>query len=113
MHNWWCVHCFCQSFRDLAFPDKILQGVQEEKLQLKDLWIFLKQTITWPRDILMFLIAYFILSESNSSVKIISISADNDFSPLRRYIFYRRNLLIKYVNKYGNRLYINKYNLKD
>ena len=36
---------------------------------------------------LMFFMAYLILSKSNSSVKtMISISADNDFSPLRRYI---------------------------
>ena len=67
MHNRWYVHSFCRSSRDLAFLDKILQGVREEKLQLKDLWIFLKQTITWARDFLMFFIAYFILSESNSS----------------------------------------------
>ena len=64
-----------------AFPDKILQGVREEKLQLRDLRIFLKQTITWTGDFLMFFITYFILSESNSLVKIISISMDNDFSP--------------------------------
>ena len=31
--------------RDLAFPAKILQGVREEKLQLKDPWIF-SQTVT-------------------------------------------------------------------
>ena len=30
---------------------------------------FLKQTVTWTRDFLMFSIAYFIFSESNSSVK--------------------------------------------
>ena len=81
MHNRWYVHNFCQNSRDLAFPDKILQGVREEKLQLRDLRIFLKQTITWTGDFLMFFITYFILSESNSLVKIISISMDNDFSP--------------------------------
>ena len=81
MHNRWYVYSFCRSSRDLAFLDKILQGVREEKLQLKDLWIFLKQIITWARDFLMFFIAYFILLESNSSVKIFSISVDNDFSP--------------------------------
>ena len=44
---------------------------------------------------LMFFMAYLILSESNSSVKtMISISADNDFSPLRKYIFKHRNLFI-------------------
>ena len=60
----------------------------------------------------MFFIAYFILSESNSSVKIISISVE-DFSPQRRYIFKRRNLFIKYVNKHENKLYIYKYNWKE
>ena len=55
---------------DLAFLDAILHGVREEKLQLRDLWIFLKHTITWLRDFRMFfIIAYFILTESNSSVK--------------------------------------------
>ena len=81
MHNRWYIHSFCRSSRDIAFPDKILQGVREEKLQLKYLWIFLKQTITWTRDFLVFFVAYFILSERNSAVKIISISVDNDFSP--------------------------------
>ena len=46
-----------------------------------------------------FFIAHFIFSVSISSVKIISISADNDFSPLRKYIL-KRNLSIKYVRKY-------------
>ena len=45
-------------------------------------WIFLKQSITWPRDFLIFFISYFILSENNNSVKTISISGDNDLSPL-------------------------------
>ena len=99
MHNWWYVQSFCRSSRDLSFPDKILQGVREEKLQLKDLRIFF--------------IAYFILSVSISSVKIVSISADSDFPPLRNYIFKRRNLFIKYVSKYKNRLYTSKYNWKD
>ena len=58
---------------------------------------------------LMFLIVYFILSESNSSVKIISISAENDFFLLRRYIYKRPNLFFKYVNKFENRLYIYRY----
>ena len=113
MHNWWYLHICGRSSRDLAFPDRILQGVREEKLQLKDLWIFLKQTITWTGDFLMFFfIAYFILSVSISLVKIVSISADNDFPPLRKYIF-KRNLSIKYVSKYKNRLYMYKYNWKD
>ena len=86
MHNRWYVHSFCRSSRDLAFLDKILQGVREEKLQLKDLWIFLKQTITWARDFLMFFIAYFILSESNSSAKIFSIFVETT-SLLNRGIF--------------------------
>ena len=47
------------------------------------------QTNYHLRDFLVFSIPYFILSESNSSVK--TSSADNDFSPLRRYIFKRRN----------------------
>ena len=47
----------------------------------------------------IFFIAHFIFSVSISSVKIISISADNDFSPLRKYIL-KRNLSIKYVRKY-------------
>ena len=55
----------------------------------------------------MFFVAYFILSESNSTVKIISISVE------RKYIFKRRNLFIKYVKKHENRLYIYKYNWKD
>ena len=61
----------------------------------------------------VFFIAYFILSVSISSVKIVSISADSDFPPLRNYIFKRRNLFIKYVSKYKNRLYTSKYNWKD
>ena len=57
-------------------------------------------------------IAYLILSVSISSVKIISISADNDFSPLSKYIF-KRNLFMKYVCKYKNRPYMYIYNWKD
>ena len=56
------------------------------KVPAKNLWIFLKKNITWPRDFLLIFIAYFILPERNSLVKTISISADNDFPPLRRYI---------------------------
>ena len=47
------------------------------------------------------------------SFHIIPISADNEFSPLRNYIFKRRNLFIKYVSKYKNRLFMYKYNWKD
>ena len=57
-------------------------------------WIFIKQSITWSRDFLIFFISYFILSENNNSVKKIPISADNDISPLGRCIFKRRNLSI-------------------
>ena len=51
-------------------------------------------------DFLLFFIAYFFLPNSNSSLKTISISADDDFSPLRRYSFKYRNLFTSYVNKY-------------
>ena len=54
---------------------------------------------------LVSVIACFIPPKSNSTVKTISVSVDNDFSPLRTYIFSRRNLFIKNVNKYENRLY--------
>ena len=54
---------------------------------------------------LVFVIACFIPPKSNSTVKTIFVSVDNDFSPLRTYIFSRRNLFIKNVNKYENRLY--------
>ena len=53
-----------------------------------------RQIITWPRDFLFFFIAYFILPKRNSSVKTISISADDNFSPLRWYIFSHRNMFI-------------------
>ena len=109
MHNWWYVHSFCRSSRDLAFPDKILQEVREEKLQLKDLWIFLKQTITWTGDFLMFFFFHRLFNPFSEYQlgKIISISADNDFSPLRKYIC-KRNLFIKYVWPH-----MYKYNWKD
>ena len=58
-----------------------------EEWKLKNLWIFLKQPGTQPTDLLVFLIACFILPKSNSSVKTISISAVNNFSPLKTYIF--------------------------
>ena len=66
---------------------------------------FFSNKLLLEREISAFFIAYFVLSESNSSVRIISISVDNDFSPLRRYIFKRRNLFVKYLNKHENRLY--------
>ena len=56
-------------------------------------------------DLLVFFIACFIPPKSNSTGKTISVSVHNDFSPLRTYIFSRRNLFIKNVNKYENRLY--------
>ena len=50
--------------------------------------------------------AYFIIQKSKSwRVTTISISAD-DFIPLRRCIFRRRNLFSWHVYKYENRLYI-------
>ena len=55
--------------------------------------------LNWGFPHVFFFIAYLILSVSISSVKIISISADNDFSSLSKYIF-KRNLFIKYVCKY-------------
>ena len=61
---------------------------------LKSLLIFLKQAITLPKDFLMFLITYFFPLKINSSAKTISISADIDFSSLRRYIFRHCNLFI-------------------
>ena len=49
-------------------------------------------------------------SGCNSSVKTISISADNGFSPLKRFIFRRRNMFLSWnVNKYENMLYTHKY----
>ena len=45
MHKWIYVHTFCRGSCDLAFPDKILQGVWGE-CQPRNLWIFLKQTST-------------------------------------------------------------------
>lgn len=48
----------------------------------------------------MFLIAYVIPPKGNSSVKTISIFADNDFFPLGRYIFRRRKSFIKNGTKY-------------
>ena len=68
------------SSRDLVFPDKILQRVLGEKSQLPKPLDFSPKTITWPWDFLLIFIAYLILTESNSSVKSFSISAENDFS---------------------------------
>ena len=53
---------------------------------------------------------YHLIQKSKSSrVTTISISAD-DFIPLRRCIFRRRNLFSWHVYKYENRLYIHNYN---
>ena len=93
MNNWLHVHSFCRGSRDLAFPGKILQEVREEKLQLKDL-DFSQTKYHLTKGFPHFFISYFILSENNNSVKTISISADNDLSPLGRCIFKRRNLSI-------------------
>ena len=65
-----------------------------EEWRLKDFWIFLKQTETPPTDLLGFLVACFIPSKSNSWVKTITISANDDFSPLTTCSFSRRNLFI-------------------
>ena len=81
-----------------------------EEWKLKNFWIFLKQSGTQPTDLLVFLIACFILPKSNSSVKTISISAVNNFSPLKTYIFSLRYLSIKNCNKCENRLSTLKYN---
>ena len=86
------VHIFCRSSRDLPFLNKILQRVRGEKWHLKSLWVFLNQL---SLDLgISFFIAYFILTMSNSSVKTFFISADDDFSPLRRHIFRHHNLCI-------------------
>ena len=85
------VHIYCRSSRDLPFLDKIIQRVRGEKWQLKSLWVFLDKL---SLDLGTFFIVYFILPKSNSSVKIIFISADDDFSPLERHIFKHRNLFI-------------------
>ena len=71
-----------------------------EEWQLKNLWIFLKQLGTRPTDLLVFLIVCFNLAESNGSVKTISISAVNGFSPLRKNIFSCLNLSIQNCNRY-------------
>ena len=57
-----------------------------EEWQPENLWIFPKQIGTPPTDLLVFRTAYFIPPKGNSSVKTISISANNDFSPLKTYI---------------------------
>ena len=45
MRNW----IYVQSSRDLAFPDKIVQGGRGEKWLLKNFWIILKTNyhLTW------------------------------------------------------------------
>lgn len=95
------VHRFCPSSRDLTVPDKPdPSGSSRRRVLFENLSIFLKQTIPWRGDFLMFLIAYFIPPKGNSSVKTISIFADNDFFPLGRYIFRRRKSFIKNGTKY-------------
>ena len=47
----------------------------------------------------MFLIAHFIPPKSNSAVKTVSVSSDNDFASLMRYISRSHNLFIKEVTK--------------
>lgn len=68
-------------------------------------WRFKDLEFDLLTDLLVFVIACFIPPKCNRTVKTISVSVHNDFSPLRTYIFSRRNLFIKKVNKYGNRLY--------
>ena len=95
------VHRFCPSSRDLTVPDKPdPPGSSRRRVLFENLSIFLKQIIPWRGDFLMFLIAYLIPPKGNSSVKTISIFADNDFFPLGRYIFRRRKSFIKNGTKY-------------
>ena len=82
MHTWIYVHSFCQSSRNLAFADKILQRVRGEKLQLKNPWIFLKKKTQKKKTLDLGISSW------------LSISAGNDFSSLRRYIFGRRNFVM-------------------
>ena len=118
-------HCF--SFLHLNFSkwhnylskdilDFVFHNLKR-RVQHKTLWQFQKfvfQFQTWislycqglartwltlPHDFFTF---GYLIWYSNSSVEIISISVDNDFSPWRRYIFKRRNLFIKYVKKHEN-----------
>ena len=81
MHNWIDATVSAGVRVILLFYNKIFQRVQGEKLLLKNLWIFLKQTTIWPGDFLLIFIACFMLLESNSLVKTISISPNNDFIP--------------------------------
>ena len=71
----------------------LLQGVGGENWRHKNLGIFLKQAITWHRVFFVFFIVYLILPTSNNPLKTISIPADKDFSPVRRYIFRRLNFV--------------------
>ena len=88
MHDWIHVDSFC----DLAFPDKILQGVRGEKRQLKNLWIF-SNKLSLDQGISL---RFHRISQSKEQQlgKTISIFANNDFSILRRNIFRCRNLFI-------------------
>ena len=54
-----------------------------EEWQLKNLWIFPKQTGPQPIDLLVFLLACFIPKEKQLGKKKTFISAHNDISPLR------------------------------
>ena len=92
MHDWIHVDSFWRSSRDLAFPDKILQGVRGEKRQLKNLWIFLNK-LSLDQGISL---RFHRISQSKEQQlgKTISIFANNDFSILRRNIFRCRNLFI-------------------
>ena len=95
------VHRFCPSSRDLTVPDKPdPPGSSRRRVLFEKLLIFLKQTIPSCGDFSHVSHAYFIPPKGNSSVKTISIFADNDFFPLGRYIFRRRKSFIKSGTKY-------------
>lgn len=50
IHNWFFVLSFCRSTCDFAFPDKILQGVRGEKLQLKT-FVFFPNKLSFDQEI--------------------------------------------------------------
>ena len=81
------VHIFCRISPDLAFPEKILLIVWGDDWQLKNFWIFLK-------GFLFVLHCLFHPSKEQQLVKTTFISADDVFSPWRRYIFRHRNMFI-------------------
>lgn len=95
------VHRFCPSSRDLTVPDKPdPPGSFRRECCSKNFRFFSNKQSLDVGISVMFLIAYFIPPKGNSSVKTISIFADNDFFPLGRYIFRRRKSFIKSGTKY-------------